>query len=128
MVAVNIDGKEFELHFGWGFLEYVNREFGVSQGEVKTQFGGLYNIYTGSSMQDPFTLVHIIKAGTVTEKQKPSNKGIMDFIEGLAEEEKAYEEFYIEIWDEIAKKPLLRKALGDGLSEEYVQTMENLIQ
>lgn len=127
MVAVNIDGKDYELHFGWGFLEYVNNVYGVEQKGQKSQFGGMYILYTGSTLQDPHTLVHIIKAGTITERQKPSNKGITEFIEGLLEEEGAYEELYSQIWNEIEKKPLLRKALGEGLTDEYIHEMEVLI-
>lgn len=128
MVLVNIDNKDYELHFGWGFLEYANEVFGAEAQGQKTNIGGMFNLYTGATIQDPATLVHIIKAGTVTERQKPSNKGITEFIEGLLEEDGAYEDLYTEIWEEIAKKPLLRKALGHGLTDEYLAKMENLVQ
>lgn len=59
----------------------------------------------------PSGLRTVIKAGTTTERQKPSNDDINNFIEELADSEK-YEQTFDEIVGELGKKPLVLKALN----------------
>lgn len=129
-MVIEIGGKEVELNFGYGFLMFVNEHYGQKdQNGVRHDFGGMITLYQGIATQDPITLYKIIRAGTSRPNKKVhlSESAIFGFIDELFEKEK-YEEFYTELWEEIKKKPHLRKGMAEGLTEEYVNNVQNLHQ
>lgn len=119
-MIVEMKNKEIELHFGWAFLEEVNKTMGIElevEGQpINTKTGGMALLQMGLGQYDPVAVVKTIKAGTVTEKSKPSTGDIQQFLEGLMEEEGAYVEFVDELSDAIKKAPLLNALtkIGQG--------------
>lgn len=109
-MVITINQKEYELHFGWAFLRYMNKNSGFEVEEISMDTGGLPKLTLGAELQDPETMVKIIKAGTDTEKQKPSNLEIEQYVETLIMEEN-YSDVFDEMWEEIKKQPLLAQAM-----------------
>ena len=62
-------------------------------------------------MNDPMAFVDILKAGTVTEAQKPSNEAIEKYLEALIVNGE-YDKTINEIVAELKASPLLKKAMN----------------
>jgi len=73
--------------------------------------GGMAMLNNKLASYHPSGLRTVIKAGTTTERQKPSTEDINIFIEELADSEK-YEQTFDEIVEELGKKPLVLRALN----------------
>lgn len=111
-MVINVDGKEYELIFGWDFLEEVNKRMGISVNGLEVEQGGYIKLNSAVLTKDPISLVDIIQSATNTERQKPSKIGIQRFIEEKSIDG-TYSEFYDELYDEIKKQPLLKNLLGE---------------
>lgn len=112
-MQVTINKKDYELNFGFGFLEYLNNNFGVVTDNFQTKAGGLLLLQTGLELKDPTALAKVLKAGLITENSVPTQKDIEQFINDLAEKgKKDYLEFYNEVHDELKKAPLLKVTLS----------------
>lgn len=110
-MEITIGNKTYQLHFGWGFLKYVNKTKSVSFEGVQTGAGGMTILSAGLMMRDPEALETIIKAGTDTEHSKPSNDDIHAFIEQLIIDDK-YDAFFDEVDSNLKKSVLLQKAMN----------------
>lgn len=114
-MIVEIGGKEYELHFGWDFIEEINRINGVEVQGMSMNTGGVSMLDAQLSMNDPVALKKAIQAGTSTEKSKPSTKEIEDFIVELIEDEDEgkYDEFVGNLKKQLSTQPLTKKAMED---------------
>ena len=112
---LTINGKEYALHFGMDFIAEVEKIEGMkmeAEGvSLNMGTGGMAMLNNKLASYHPSGLRTVIKAGTTTERQKPSNDDINTFIEELADSEK-YEQTFDEIVEELGKKPLVLKALN----------------
>jgi hypothetical protein len=72
--------------------------------------GGMQKLTVGISMNDPETLITIIKAATDTEKQKPSDAELESYLMEVIENE-TFEEVFNELETEIKKQPILNQAM-----------------
>ena len=75
-MILTIGGKEYTLHFGIGFLREMNKLHSAELEGMKTGYGAMTLFNAGKALNDPLAFIDVIKAGTVTEAQKPSNEAI----------------------------------------------------
>ena len=104
-MILNIGGREYTLRFGIGFLREMNKLHSVEMEGTKTGYGAR------QALNDPLAFIDLIKAGTVTENQKPSNEAIEAYLEDLVVNEK-YDETINAIVEELKASPLLKKAMN----------------
>lgn len=123
-MILNIGGKEYTLRFGIGFLREMNKLHSVEFDGMKTGYGAMTMFNAGQSLNDPLAFIDLIKAGTVTEAQKPSNEAIEAFLEDLIINDK-YDQTIEEIVNELKASPLLKKAMN--LAEQGRKTNQVLI-
>ncbi|MHC3597925.1 tail assembly chaperone [Streptococcus suis] len=110
-MILKIGGREYTLRFGLGFLREMNKLHSAELEGMKTGYGAMTLFNAGQALNDPMAFVDIIKAGTVTEPQKPSNEAIEAYLEELITNE-IYDKTIKEVVDELKKSPLLKKAMN----------------
>lgn len=107
-MQVNIDGREYNLYFGFDALNYLDLVYKVEDKSSGVSFGYGLPLFTSALMMGNLTALNYgIKAGTSTEFRKPSNKGIEEFIVKELEKDGA-EGFFNELLDELGKQPLTK--------------------
>lgn len=110
-MILTIGGKEYTLRFGIGFLCEMNKLHSVEMEGMKTGYGAMAMFNAGQALNDPLAFIDLIKAGTVTENQKPSNEAIEAYLEDLIVNDK-YDKTIEEIVNELKASPLLKKAMN----------------
>lgn len=116
-MILNLGGKEYELKFGFDFLEYLNatNSFEMEFGEqsLSSGIGGSALLTMGLAQKQPTALYKTIKAGTAHLSQKPSNKDIEAYINEVADwEDDEYNLIFDEIEQELKKQPATRREMG----------------
>lgn len=118
-MVITIKDKEYDLHFGFKFIEQANAERGLVVGagdegsmSINTQTQGVQMLTTGLDSYDPVAVRDVIRFGTNTERSKPKVADIEKFVEDLATEGDPYFEFVDELSEEIKKQPLLNIRRG----------------
>lgn len=128
-MLLKINGKEYELRFGFDFIGYINK---MSSLEMEAEEGinlklsgitGMKLLTVGISQKMPSTLRLLIKGATITEKSIPSNIELENFIDELLEDENTYNEVYDEIVKEMGKRSIVLKEMGIT-REEWEQALK----
>ena len=109
-MIININNRDYELHFGWAFLKYANKANGLEIEGMSVGVGGMTKLELGTNLLDPETLYIALKAGLASEPHQPSNADLERFIEEKITDG-TYEEFYTELWKEVKKAPVLNQAV-----------------
>lgn len=109
-MILTINSKEYPLHFGFAFLKYINKHNGLEVEDMNMGVGGMQKLTVGMSMNDPETLITIIKGATDTEKQKPSDSELESYLMEIIENE-SYSDVFAELETEIKKQPILSQAM-----------------
>jgi|BioPla2DNA2_1021312.scaffolds.fasta_scaffold31435_4 hypothetical protein len=78
--VLEIDGRKYELYIGFAFVREIDKLAPVKI-EAMAYGSGVYMLVDGLAARSPIALLHVIQAGTCTEKQKPSLKGIEKLID-----------------------------------------------
>lgn len=112
-MELKIANKNYTLHFGWSFLEEVNKEFGmkVETGgqEINTRTAGLPFLTSGLESYDPIALAKGIKAAVNTEVNPPSFVNIKKYVEELiVNDTKAYQEVVKDFLTNVKNEPMLK--------------------
>lgn len=111
-----MNGKDYELAFGFDFLDYLNKNnsltMDVNGQSMSSGLGGATMLASTLGSRMPSTLMSAIKAGTAHLSQKPSNKDIESYINGIADDDEAYELVFLEIEEELKKQPATRREMG----------------
>lgn len=112
-MEIKIANKNYQLYFGWDFLEKINQEFGIKVDvdgqEINTRTGGLAFLNVGLEAYDPIAVQKAIQAATNTAPSKPSIVNIRKFIEDkIIKDLDGYKELTNELASEIKKDPLLK--------------------
>lgn len=89
---VTINGKDYPIHIGLDCIDYLNRIYFIEQNGVKIS-QGINLVLTELYMKNPVALLHMVKAGTITEQSQPSTKEIKDYLETEADLEVLFEDF-----------------------------------
>lgn len=115
-MIINMNGKDYELAFGFDFLDYLNKNnsltMDVNGQSMSSGLGGATMLASTLGSRMPSTLMTTIKAGTAHLSQKPSNKDIESYINGIADDDEAYELVFLEIEEELKKQPATRREMG----------------
>ena len=110
-MILNIGGKEYTLRFGIGFLREMNKLHSAELEGMKTGYGAMTLFNAGKALNDPLAFIDVIKAGTVTEAQKPSNEAIEKYLEELILNDQ-YDKVIEDLVNELKASPLLKKAMN----------------
>ncbi|MBF0747285.1 hypothetical protein IR073_06470 [Gemella sp. 19428wG2_WT2a] len=109
-MQLTINNKNYNLHFGLGFLQEMNKRKSTSFDGMSTGYGALALLSIGSMLQDPLAVVDVIKAATAQALQKPSNEDLEIFLNEKAENGQL-DKLIFDLFEEIKKSPLLRYAM-----------------
>ena len=113
---LEMNGKNYELAFGFDFLDYLNKHnsltMDVNGQTLNSGLGGATMLASTLGSQMPSTLMTAIKAGTAHLSQKPSNKDIEAYVNEISDDDEAYELVFMEIEEAIKKQPATRREMG----------------
>ena len=103
---LKINGKDYEILFGFKAIDYLDRVYFIETNGLKLGqgIGFAYNYLLN---QQPLALFHAIRAGTITEKQQPSDAEIEAFAMEAGEKDNL-EKLYKELANELKKQPLTK--------------------
>lgn len=121
-MIIKINGKEYEMFFGFDFIDYVNNASGLAFQGVQFGIAGMKLMMTGMADKSPSAFRTMIKAGTNTLKSKPSNEDLENYIEELLENGK-YEEMFDEVVEEMGKHVIILKEMGIS-KEDWLKAIE----
>lgn len=91
-MILKIGKKEYELKFGFAAINYLDSIYKANIDGMIDYGMGLNMLVLGLRNEDISVGYHFIKAGTVLEKQKPSNEEIEEYFGGL--DEKGFTDFF----------------------------------
>lgn len=115
-MILEINGKNYELKFGFDFLEYLNKNNSLTMemnGQVMNSgMGGATLLASTLQTRMPSTLFKTIKAATSHLSQKPSDADIERYINTLAEDDEEYNLVFEEIEEGLKKQPATRREMG----------------
>ncbi len=104
---MEIGGKEYELKFGLAFINCLDKQFSAQTKGM--DFGlGLTPIVAKLEICNPQAVFDVIRAGTITEKQKPSNEDIEKYVES-ADIERECNDFLSRLESSPLIAPMFRK-------------------
>lgn len=86
MNTITIDNKDYTLTYGFDFIRELDKRYSVSDGGVSFGFG-VQHAVVDLQQGNPVILLDIIQAATITERQKPSVKGIEAYVVEVAEKD-----------------------------------------
>lgn len=127
-MQLTINNKNYQLHFGLGFLSEMNKRKSATFEGMATGYGALALLNIGSLVQDPLAIVDVIKAATAQALQKPSNEDLEIFLNEKAEAGEL-DKLIFDLFEEIKKSPLLRYAMkmeAGKPTEVPVQTVQTV--
>lgn len=105
-MQLTIGKKTYDLKFGFGFLEEIDKRYTIDQNGFDIGIGVVSaNVYLRQA--NPLVLKNLIQAATSEEKSKPSVKDIETYMEQLASEDKL-DDLFIEFIEELGKSPFTK--------------------
>ena len=113
---LEINGTDYEMKFGIGFLGEINKGRDNKSSGVDLRIGvenAVTSLYTGDYM----ILPELIKAGTITESKKPKDKEIENFLQEVNLEELG-DDFLEELRTQSATKKKATRVLKSLMEEE----------
>ena len=121
-----IDDRTYDVYFGIAALKYLDEQYTFKDEDTGISLGlGVEILMASLSTKNVLAVVNFMKAGTVTERQKPSDRGIESFIGSMDAEE--FNRFIQEAIDELKKQPLTHlKANRMGANLQKAETQEKL--
>lgn len=103
-MIIEIKDKEYEVHFGIAFVRAVDEKYSTGAGNVK--YGTGVETYVGKLMTgDVVALADIIFAGTASEKVRPTQKLIDQYIDEVED----IDALFTEVLDELKKQNATKK-------------------
>ena len=85
MNTITIENKDYTLTYGFDFIRELDKRYSVSDGGVSFGFG-VQHAVVDLQQKNPVILLDLIQA-TITERQKPSVKGIEAYVVEEAEKD-----------------------------------------
>ena len=114
MKQIQLADKKYDLYFGFEFLKEIKarfyQEMNVDGQIMILRANGLESMFGMLDLYDPLAVIDVIRAGTATLKQKPSNAELEQFIIKLSTDDE-YIDFVKELKETIQKEPLLSAIL-----------------
>lgn len=109
-MVITIGEKDYELHFGWDFIETLNKLNGVVVEGMNMDTGGVTKLVGQLDLGDPIAARLAITAGTSTYANKPSKKAIGEYVVKLIEED-GFDDFLEQLHEKLETSPLTRVTL-----------------
>ena len=109
-MILTINGKNYELKFGLGFLAEMNKRKPAEFEGMKTGYGAMALFNVGQFLGDPLAFYDLIRAATAEASQKPSNEELESYLEQLITEGRI-EQVFSSILAEVKKSPILAYAM-----------------
>ena len=109
-MILTINGKNYELTFGFGFLAEMNKRKPAEFEGMKTGYGAMALFSIGQFFGDPLAFFDLIKAATAESPQKPSNEELEAYIEQLIKEGR-FDSVFNSIMTDVKKSPILAYAM-----------------
>lgn len=109
-MILNINGKNYELTFGLGFLAEMNKRRSAEFEGMKTGYGAMALFNIGQFLGDPQAFYDLIKAGTAQAPQKPSNEDLEIFLVQHIQDG-SIDKLFNDIMTEVKKSPILAYAM-----------------
>lgn len=115
-MQLKIGEKEYPITLGFGALDYLDKVYYLEfQGGARLG-NGIAFAMNYLNDENPLVLFHMIKAGTITERSKPSTEDIETFILD-AGEKGTLEKLFKEFSDELKKQPLTKTKVAKILKQ-----------
>lgn len=109
-MILTINGKNYELTFGLGFLAEMNKRKPAEFEGMKTGYGAMALFNMGQLLGDPLAFYDLVKAATAEATQKPSNEELEAYLTQLITENRI-DTVFSEIMSEVKKSPILAYAM-----------------
>lgn len=106
-MILKINEKEYTIRFGFGAIDYLDKQYAIESQGVKVLGQGIQQVYTYLGMESLISLYHAIRGGTITEKSQPSEEDIEIYASELAEKGEL-SKLFAELIDELKKQPLTK--------------------
>lgn len=127
-MILTINGKNYELTFGLGFLAEMNKRKPAEFEGMKTGYGAMALFNVGRFLGDPLAFYDLIKAATAEAPQKPSNEELEAYLTQLIVEGRI-EQVFTSALEEIKKSPILVYAMkiqGDQAQQVQAQAQPQM--
>ena len=108
-MQVKIGDTTYTIRIGLAALNYLDKIYTLNIEGMEFGFS-LNKIYVDIKLQNIMAIVNFIKAGTITEAQKPSNVDIENFIGKM--DLKGQQDFFKEMEEELGKSPVTKVRWG----------------
>jgi hypothetical protein len=106
MHTITIEKKDYTLTFGFDFIRELDKRYSISDGGVSFGFG-VQHAVVDLQQKNPVILLDLIQAATITERQKPSVKGIEAYV--VEEAEKGHlDSLFDDFLSELRTQPLTK--------------------
>lgn len=122
-MILTINGKNYELKFGLGFLAEMNKRKPAEFEGMKTGYGAMALFNVGQFLGDPLAFYDLIKAATAEAPQKPSNEELEMYLTQLITEGRI-DQVFESIMAEVKKSPILAYAMKVQQSQEQAVTTQ----
>ena len=109
-MILTVNGKDYELTFGLGFLAEMNKRKPAEFEGMKTGYGAMALFSVGQFLGDPLAFFDLIKAATAEAPQKPSNEELEAYLIQLIKEGRI-DSVFNSIMNEVKKSPILAYAM-----------------
>lgn len=117
---IEINGKSYELNFGFKFLKTLNANFETETQGMRIDTG-LINAQVILKSGDPIGLTTVLRCALSHNKVKPTDDAVYEGLENLIEENDGDLDKVIELIEkEMGKQPVIKAAL-----KRFEKTMEN---
>ena len=129
-MILTINGKNYELTFGLGFLAEMNKRKPAEFEGMKTGYGAMALFSVGQFLGDPLAFFDLIKAATAEAPQKPSNEELEAYLIQLINERRI-DQVFSNIMTEVKKSPLLAYAMkiqGDQAPQATTQSQMTVVE
>lgn len=114
-MVMEIKGAEYEVHFGIKFIRELDKKYEIERENMK--FGaGLEMIVPLLLGYDATKLSEVLYLSTCTEKKRPNQESVDEYVENHEDIEKLFEEVMDELKNSNATR-LKVKDLMEGLEE-----------
>lgn len=113
---ITINNKEYELSFGFDFLDYLNENYSIKMEAgghtMSSGLGGARMLASALETEAPTAVYRTIKAATAHLSQKPSNKDVEDYLNELYSDDEKPKKLIKDIKKELKKQPAVQKEMG----------------
>lgn len=115
-MILKIGKKDYELNLGFAAIDYLDSIYKANIDGIIEYGMGLNMLVLGLRNEDITVGYHFIKAGTILEKQKPSNDEIEEFFGSL--DEKGFTDFFNEAIDCLKTQPLTKVKIAKIIKQQ----------